>query len=665
MSAAAVRPLRNLLIANRGEIALRILRTAHALGYRVTAVYSEADAEAEHVRAADAALPIGPAHVRASYLNGAAVIEAARRAGADAVHPGYGLLSENAGFARACAQAGLVFIGPRPETIELMGDKRRARIAMRAAGVPCVPGYDGEDQSDEALAAQAARIGFPLLVKAVAGGGGRGMRRVGEAAQLPEAIARARSEAEHAFGDGRLLLERAIEGARHVELQVLADVHGHVVHLGERDCSVQRRFQKVIEEAPSPAVDAALRERMGEIAVLAARSSAYLGAGTVELLLAPSGEFYFLEMNTRLQVEHPVTELITGLDLVEQQLRIAEGQVLPLTQRELVLRGHAIEARLYAEVPERDFVPATGRVLGLSVPHAHGLRVDHALREGLVVGSHYDPLLAKLIAWGTDREQARRRLGAALGALRVLGVQTNQAFLRTLLEHPGFVAAELTTDFLDAQPAPAGAQEPDLPELAAAALAFVAHAQARAPYPAELAGHSNCVGLGWPLLLEHDERCFALSIEPGGEAGALTIHAGASRVAAQLLDATDTWLVARIEGLRQRFDHAWDGDVLWLHAARGARAFRDLTHAPPAASHAPGNGRALAPMDGSVLEVAVAVGDRVLRGQTLAVVEAMKLELRVPADTDGVVAAVHVRRGDQVKARQLLLELAASDEAVP
>ena len=649
--------LRNILVANRGEIALRIMRSARALGYRTTAVFSDADANAPHVAYADSAQHIGPAQVAASYLNIERILEAARRSGADAVHPGYGLLSENAAFARACAGAGLVFVGPSAEAIELMGDKRRARLAVQAQGVPCVPGYDGEDQSEATLVREAARVGYPVMIKAAAGGGGRGMRRVLEPGALLDALTRARSEAQHAFGDGRVILERALDGARHVEIQVFADTHGNTIHLGERDCSVQRRFQKVIEEAPSPAVDAGLRAQMGELAVLAARSAQYVGAGTVELLLTPAREVFFLEMNTRLQVEHPVTELVTGTDLVAWQLRVAEGEALPLAQRDLQLNGHAIEARLYAEDPARGFLPATGQVRALVLPDPALVRFDHMLAPGLVVGAHYDPLLGKLIAHGEDREQARRKLLRALETLRVLGVQTNQAFLREVLEHEVFVAGEATTDFLDrsfaAQPVP-------LPpgELAAAALLF---ATRQHDPRSELAGFSNCAGLRFPLLLESAAERFALTLEPAGAAGSYFVHHGPNAVPAALIELSVNAARMQIDGAQLRADYSFaDDGELFLQVGTAVRALRDVTHAPTNASAgaAAASGEARAPMDGAVVDVPVAAGERVTRGQTLAVLEAMKLELKVAADRDGVVAVVHVARGAQVKARQLLVELA-------
>jgi geranyl-CoA carboxylase alpha subunit len=651
--------MRNILVANRGEIALRIMRTARALGYRVTAVYSEADAEAPHAALADTAIPIGPAAVATSYLDIDRILDAARQAGADAVHPGYGLLSENAAFARACSAAGLVFIGPRAETIERMGNKGSARLEMQAAGVACVPGYDAVAQDERTLLDAAERIGFPIMVKAAAGGGGRGMRRVNAASELGEALARARSEAQKAFGDGRLILERALDRARHVEVQVLADQHGHVVHLGERDCSVQRRFQKVIEEAPSPAVDEPLRAKLGAVAVLAARTAGYVGAGTVEMLLAESGEHYFLEMNTRIQVEHPVTELVTGIDIVEWQLRVAEGEALPFEH--IAPRGHAIEARLYAEDPDRGFAPATGRVLQLALSQGDGLRIDHALAEGLVVSSHYDPMLGKLIAHGETRERARARLCRALEDLRVLGLQTNQSFLLDVLRHEGFVRGAATTDFLDREAVP-GPRPIGPRALAAAAAVALLRARADAPYAAELCDFTNCAGLCWPVSFESGDQRIELWVEPQRD-GSLDVRTSAWTVRLRVLRANARECDLLLDGMRERAAYAWDGPRLWLHCEGATHALTDVTRAPARESAAHGSGRALAPMDGAVIEVPVQVGQRVSRGQTLAVVEAMKLELRVPADRDGVVAAVRCQRGDQVKARQVLVELSDGGSA--
>jgi geranyl-CoA carboxylase alpha subunit len=509
-----------ILVANRGEIALRIMRTARSLGYRTVAVYSDADAGAPHCLAADSAVRIGGPQPADSYLDIAALLDAARRAGAQAVHPGYGFLAERADFAQACLDAGLVFIGPPPQAIAAMGSKAGAKQLMREAGVPCIPGYDGADQSDDRLAEEAGRIGFPVMVKASAGGGGRGMRRVDAAADLPAALAAARSEALHAFGDAGLILEKAIVSPRHIEIQVFADQHGNVVHMGERDCSVQRRHQKLIEETPSPAVDAALRARMGEVAVAAARAIGYRGAGTLEFLLDAQGDFHFMEMNTRLQVEHAVTEAVLGIDLVEWQLRVAAGEALPLRQEELDARraagGHAIEVRLCAEDARRGFLPQSGTVLRWQPPP--GIRCDHALADGAVVPPYYDSMLAKIVSHGASRADALRRLRRALGETVLLGVASNRAFLARCVADSEFAAGLATTDFIarraDSLLAPRGVVVPPnvtacqadsglMPHDYAAATDAGAMAAAQAALPAEMAVRDEpgaWAGSGTPAL---------------------------------------------------------------------------------------------------------------------------------------------------------------------
>ncbi|MBK6459901.1 MAG: acetyl-CoA carboxylase biotin carboxylase subunit [Myxococcales bacterium] len=490
--------LSKVLVANRGEIAARVIRTCRKLGIRTVAVYSDADRGAPHVLAADEAVHLGASPARESYLVAEKLLAAARATGADAVHPGYGFLSENDQFSSACAEAGIVFVGPRPEAVRLMGNKRQAKLRMLAAGVPCIPGYEGADQSDETLAQEALRIGLPVMVKAAAGGGGRGMRLVTAPEALAEAIRSARSEAENAFGSGELILEKAVVNARHVEIQVFADSHGNVVHLGERDCSVQRRHQKIIEECPSPAVTPALREAMGEVAVAAARAIDYLGAGTIEFLLAPTGEFYFMEMNTRLQVEHPVTELVTGTDLVAWQLAVAAGEPLPKSQAEIDWRGHAIEVRLCAEDPAREFMPQTGRIVALELPEGEGVRVDHGLAEGRDVSPFYDSMVGKLIAHGATREEARCRLVAALERLALLGVVTNKELLLHGLRHPAFASGEYDTGFVPAHlPSAtlAGLGAPTARQVAVAGAALF-HADADAlrrtsGLPSELVGWSS------------------------------------------------------------------------------------------------------------------------------------------------------------------------------
>jgi 3-methylcrotonyl-CoA carboxylase alpha subunit len=444
-----VRPFGKVLVANRGEIAVRILRTCRVLEIPSVAVYSEADRGARHVLEADEAVAIGPAEARQSYLSIAALIEAARSTGADAIHPGYGFLSQNGDFADAVAAAGITFVGPPGDVHRRMGDKQAARRAMAAAGVPVLPGYDGDDQGDARLAAEAARIGFPLMLKPSRGGGGKGMRVVRAAGELPAALESARREARSAFGDETMLLERYLERPRHVEVQVIADVHGRTLHLGERECSVQRRHQKVVEETPSPALDAAARRALCAAGVAAARAASYVNAGTVEFLLAPDGRFYFLEMNTRLQVEHPVTEAVTGLDLVRLQLEVAAGRPLGLAQDDVVCSGHALECRLYAEDPGRDDLPSPGRVLHVSEPQGPGVRVDSGLLAGSEVTVHYDPLLAKLVTWGHDRGEAIARMREALRRMVVLGVVTNLARLRAIVEHPAFARGELHTGFVE------------------------------------------------------------------------------------------------------------------------------------------------------------------------------------------------------------------------
>src|ERR1700761_7664087 len=439
-------PFFKILIANRGEIALRIMRTARRLGYGVVAIYSDADRDALHVREADAAVRIGEALPAQSYLNIPAIIAAAKASGAGAVHPGYGFLAENEDFAQACRDAGLVFIGPSPESIKAMGNKAGAKAIMQKAGVPEVPGYQGVDQSDAVMLAEAKKIGFPVMIKAVAGGGGRGMRLVADEAEFPEALRSARSEAKAAFGDGTVILERAIQNPRHIEIQVFGDRYGNAIHLGERDCSVQRRHQKLIEEAPSPAVSPRLRRRMGEVAFAAIRSLRYEGAGTLEFLLDARGEFYFMEMNTRLQVEHPVTEAVTGLDLVELQLRVAAGEPLGLRQENIQFFGHAIEVRLCSEDAAHDFMPQSGRMAVWQMPD--GLRVEHALRSGSEIPPFYDSMIAKLISHGATRDEARRRLISGLERTAAFGVTTNQEFLGACLRHSAFAAGEATTAFI-------------------------------------------------------------------------------------------------------------------------------------------------------------------------------------------------------------------------
>ncbi len=655
-----------LLVANRGEIAARIIRSARALGWPTVAVYSDADAGAPHVALADEAVRIGGAPARESYLNAGALLDAARRTGANALHPGYGFLAENAQFAAACAFAGVSFVGPSPEAIELMGDKARAKARMEEAGVPTVPGWRSPEgageQTDDAIVAAAAGVGFPLLVKAAAGGGGRGMRRVDRADDLPAALASARAEASAAFGDGTLLLERLVDGARHVEVQVFGDAHGGAVHLFERDCSVQRRYQKVIEEAPSPAVDDALRARMGEAAVAAVRAIGYVGAGTVELLLGADGEFYFLEMNTRLQVEHPVTEMITGLDLVAWQLRVASGERLPLEQDALERRGHAIEVRLYAEDPYEDHRPQTGRVVAWEPAEGEGLRCDHGLRAGAEVSAHYDPMVAKLVAWGEDREHARRRILLALRDTVLLGIASNKRFLAEVIRQERFVAGEATTRWLETDLDRAVTTRP------ASSRRIVAIAAAL--WTVGLDGHSPAgdgpVADGWRSSGSADAP---LTLIDGAVKHELRVRAtGPGRVAVSrpaFPDAPET-IVRVLARSGPRIRVAVDGVATTAHAARedgrlhvevDLEQIAVVEHLPGERGReaVAGDGNVRAPSAASVTTVDVAVGDPVEADTRVAALEAMKIETVLTAGVAGTVAEVRVAAGDQCKRKQVLI----------
>ncbi|MBA3979394.1 MAG: 3-methylcrotonyl-CoA carboxylase [Alcanivorax sp.] len=635
-----------ILIANRGEIACRVIRTARDMGYRTVAVYSEADRDALHVQLADEAVCIGPPTVSQSYLNVDAILDAARRTGANAVHPGYGFLSENADFARACEAEKIVFIGPPVDAIHLMGSKRLSKIAMQDAGVPCIPGYEGEAQDDRTLLAEAERIGLPLMIKASAGGGGRGMRVVTDAADIAEQLRSARSEAKNAFGSDELILERAVMRPRHVEIQVFGDRHGNVIHLGERDCSVQRRHQKVVEEAPSPAVDSALRARMGEAAVQAAKACQYIGAGTVEFLLEADGHFYFLEMNTRLQVEHPVTELVTGQDLVAWQIRVARGEPLPLAQEQVTLTGHAIEVRLYAEDPAAGFLPQTGPVLHWQPATGAGVRIDHGLRQGAIVGSHYDPMLAKIIAWGDTREDARRRLIRAVQDTRLFGIRDNRRFLAAILAHPAFAAGEATTAFIGedfADNPGMHTHTPDSAHWALAAALLCTH---------ESSTHWRSSGPGEQrLILSRGETRQIVALRADGHAVLATVGTAQHRI--------DLANPARpvIDGLQRDLASLRHDHTLWLDDQGTVLTFRDETHAAPAAAAGAGSGQIRAPMDGAVLEVRCQDGDRVSKGQVLVLLEAMKIEHSLKSDVDGTVERVTVGNGDQVKGKQILLSI--------
>jgi geranyl-CoA carboxylase alpha subunit len=654
-SAPGKRPFRKILIANRGEIALRIMRTARRLGYATVAVYSDADRDALHVREANHAVRIGEAPPAKSYLNIGAIIEAAKAGGADAVHPGYGFLAENANFASACRDAGLVFIGPSPEAIRAMGNKAGAKEIMQKAGVPCVPGYQGADQSDAVMLAEAKKIGFPVMIKAVAGGGGRGMRLVADAVAFPEMLRGARSEAQGAFGDATVILERAIADPRHIEIQVFGDAFGNAIHLGERDCSVQRRHQKLIEEAPSPAVSRELRARMGAVAVAAVKSLRYEGAGTLEFLLDSSGSFYFMEMNTRLQVEHPVTEAITGLDLVELQLRVAAGEPLGLAQDDIRFSGHAIEVRLCSEDGARDFMPQSGRMALWQMPQ--NIRVEHALQSGAEIPPFYDSMIAKLVSHGATRDEARRRLISGLEQAVAFGVTTNQAFLAACLSHPAFAAGEATTAFIDRHRSEllAPSQEVASDIGLAALLLYVSNPNA----PPWRNGRTLAATFPLPFRIGLGEAVHEAEIFRERDGGYVADVGGQ----AQRFDIEEIGGDAirfRKDGVTEQAKFLRDGDRLHILHRGTTLSIRDLTLAAPVSAAASGgDGKVRAAMNGRVVAVLVNSGDRVAAGQPVMTLEAMKMEHVHTAGIAGVIAAIDVAEGEQVTTGKVVVEIAA------
>ncbi|WP_328790348.1 MULTISPECIES: acetyl-CoA carboxylase biotin carboxylase subunit [unclassified Streptomyces] len=705
------------LVANRGEIAVRVIRTLRQLGIRSVAVFSDADADARHVREADTAVRIGPAAAAESYLSVERLLDAARRTGAEAVHPGYGFLAENAAFAQACADAGLAFIGPPASAINLMGDKIRAKETVKAAGVPVVPGSSGSGLTDAELAAAAAEIGMPVLLKPSAGGGGKGMRLVRDEAVLAEEIAAARREARSSFGDDTLLVERWVDRPRHIEIQVLADAHGNVVHLGERECSLQRRHQKVIEEAPSVLLDEKTRAAMGAAAVDAARSCGYVGAGTVEFIV-PGGDpssYYFMEMNTRLQVEHPVTELITGLDLVEQQLRVAAGTPLDFTQSEVTLTGHAIEARVCAEDPARGFLPSGGTVLALSEPSGGAVRTDSGLTAGVPVGSTYDPMLSKVIVHGPDRATALRMLRGALADTVILGVQTNTGFLRRLLAHPDVVSGDLDTGLVERdlsgllpegvppevyaaaalldvpRPAPSrnrgsapdpGPQTPDglgkwIDPFDAAdgwrlggTPAWTVH-HFRLPGQDPVEVRTRLRGTNCELLVS--DPAAPISASPGGTPGRSPGELEArgpgqspgAPARGRIVTRTPDTVTIELDGVTHRFSHAASPEGTWL--GRDGDSWHVQTYDPVVANlSGAGRGGAdtlAAPMPGTVTMVKVAVGDTVAAGQSLLVVEAMKMEHVISAPHAGTVTELDVTPGTTVAMDQILAVVTPDEDA--
>ncbi|AVR89825.1 acetyl/propionyl/methylcrotonyl-CoA carboxylase subunit alpha [Thauera aromatica] len=676
-----------ILIANRGEIACRVIRSARRLGIRTVAVYSDADADARHVRLADEALRIGPAPARDSYLVIERILAAARRSGAQAIHPGYGFLSENADFSEACARAGVVFIGPPAAAIRAMGSKAEAKRRMEAAGVPVTPGYHGDDQSPGGLRAQADALGYPVLIKAVAGGGGKGMRVVGQAEDFIDLLAACRREAAASFGDERVLIEKYLVRPRHIEVQVFADAHGHCVHLFERDCSVQRRHQKVLEEAPAPGIGPAQRAAMGQAAVAAAQAVGYVGAGTVEFIVGEAGTapaaFYFMEMNTRLQVEHPVTEMITGLDLVEWQLRVAWGEALPLAQEQLQIRGHAIEARIYAEDPTKGFLPATGRLLHLARPaESVHVRIDSGVDEGDAIGPDYDPLIAKLIVWeeggaadpaGGSRERARLRLLQALADFQLVGVAHNVDFLSRLAACPAFARGELDTGLIEreqgwlfpaADPVPAevwylAALAELLRESRAAAEAAWRSADPCSPWHARDGWRLNACARR-VLVFRHGVLRQAVQVEYRADAFALGLDPAAG-----------AWLAARGElGERGQLRAELDGrclDATVISAGEARHVFLDgrswglacVDPLAPAAGEGVAEGGLRAPMPGRVVALLAQPGQRVEKGAALLSLEAMKMEHTLTAPAAGTVKAFHCALGDQVDDGAELLEFEA------
>ena len=664
----------SILIANRGEIACRVIRTAKKLGYRTVAVYSDADAGAPHVKLADDAVRIGSGPVGESYLVPELILQAAASSGAESIHPGYGFLSENAAFAEAVESAGLVFIGPTREAIDVMGNKAESKRRMIEAGVPCVPGYEGHDQSDKTLIAEGLKIDLPLMVKAAAGGGGRGMRLVHDQADLANAIKLARAEAEGAFGSGELILEKAIIKPRHVEIQVFADTFGNTVHLGERDCSVQRRHQKVIEEAPCPVMTPELREKMGQSAIDAAKSVNYRGAGTVEFLLDDSGFFYFLEMNTRLQVEHPVTELITGLDLVALQISVAQGDSLGLSQADISLEGHAIEVRLYTEDPSQDFLPASGPVDLWAPASGVGVRIDDGISTGQAISPFYDPMVAKVIGYGPTREAARLRLIGALKETVLFGTPSNKDFLIQCLDKQSFIDGAATTAFIgeefsadDLDAAPVSFLDSAVAATLELCLENKAHFQRSLLVSCELKNWTIASAMVSRKQYQFVDITHDLSISPINSS-ADTYHvadtAAEQSAVIQVISMQDNKAVVLFDGVKlvAQFMQRQRGQIYCSIQGRGA-FFKDLIILDGVVDDAEGGGRVIAPMHGLLLEVMVSAGDEVVKGQTLAVLEAMKMHYEILAEVDGTVEEVSAVAGSQVAVDDVLIEIKEKDDS--
>jgi acetyl-CoA/propionyl-CoA carboxylase biotin carboxyl carrier protein len=658
------------LVANRGEIAVRVLRTLREMGIRSVAVHSDADAGALHTRLADVAVPIGPAPAAQSYLSIERVLDAAARTGAQAIHPGYGFLSENVDFAKACATAGVVFIGPPVDAIEAMADKIRAKQTVMAAGVPVVPGRTEPGMTDAQVADAAVAVGFPALLKPSAGGGGKGMRVVRSPDELPDAIAAARREAHGSFGDDTLLVERYVGNSRHIEVQVLGDAHGDVIHLGERECSLQRRHQKVVEEAPSPLLDTAMRAAMGRAAVEAAKAVGYTGAGTVEFIVDADRprDFFFLEMNTRLQVEHPVTELITGLDLVEQQLRIAAGERLPVEQSDVSLDGHAIEARLYAEDPTRGFLPQAGTVVGLVEAEGPGIRVDSSLAVGTVVGTDYDPMLAKIVAWAPTRETARARLVAALGRTAVLGVTTNAGFLQELLGDPDVVAGRLDTGLIERRGESLTLPEPPPAEFyAAAALALLVETEPAGPLvdPWDVPDGWRLGEPAWTVRRLQAPGGDPVTVRVRGRSTDAQVAVGEGDPLRASAVRDGDRLRVTLDGRTTSFVVVHSGGTVWIAAGGRVAALREHERLASSTGATAGDGAVTSPMPGTVTLVQASVGDEVAAGAPLLVVEAMKMEHVLTAPVAGTVTELGVAAGQTVALDErvaLVTPAAAADE---
>ena len=642
------------LVANRGEIAVRVMRTAAQIGYATVAIFSDADRDALHVEYADESVALGGLSATESYLSIEKVIAAAMQSGADAIHPGYGFLSENTDFAYACQQAGIIFIGPPASAIKLMGSKRLSKIAMIQSGVPCIPGYQGEDQDDSTLLAKASEIGVPLMIKASAGGGGRGMRLVSDQANFKAELSTARTEARNAFASDEMILERAVIQPRHIEIQVFADQHGNVIHLGERDCSIQRRHQKVVEESPSPFVDADLRQKMGQAAINAAKACDYVGAGTVEFLVDADKNFYFLEMNTRLQVEHPVTEMVTGLDLVELQFRVAAGERLPITQEQVELKGHSIEVRLYAEDPRDNFVPQSGQIL--SWKPSSKVRIDSGIRQGQVISPYYDPMLAKVISWSDTRQQSISKLTNALADTELLGVNNNIAFLKDVISRKAFFDGDISTAFL-AQQYPDGnyqCSQPEAVTCAIAGLLFFRKSQLNQSYHGRHWRRAVAMIKHYRVRFNDDDYAVSIAYEQG------VYRATVADEQFEFADVEEQngCCLLELNGQRISINFIHSGERLHLQHQLACYTFEDASYAAASSAISAGDEHVRAAMDGAIVDIKVAKGDHVKAGDVVAILEAMKMAHQLKASIDGVVDQVNIEIGQQVKSRQILVTTA-------